>query len=410
MPSFPETRTVKGTRIAKVAGWSPPGVTVSTDFFYDVSFNGSSSGGKNPNWRDTIAGGGDATNNYDAMYPSASPGGISVSASPASTGDSVSYNGWLPNLMPYTSIDSTVVGKLIGEATVRSLANARSSFSAGTALGELREALTMLRHPANGLRKLTDSYVKRAQAYRYEWLRSGMSRQKLRDISKALPDLYLEFQFGWKPLAADITSAVDAVGRTAAKPKFVKIRGSAHSDVTLPKFDSAIYNNFPTSAYQLRGEREVNINYSVRIRGAASLKLGFGMPAFQAGSTIPDMIPTLWNLAPWSFLIDYFSNVGEVLEARATASLITLNWGCISEKHTLNTKNTIYFVGGPSRATHASKCVHVKRRKMSAGFPIPDIAFDEVPTKGQSMNIAALVASKLADFTFATVHPNTYSH
>ncbi len=399
---------MKMVRTAKVAGWTPPGVTDVTTSYFPIDLSKTQSLTKDPNWRDRIARGDNATLDYDMMMRFLTPGGVTVTAVPASKGDSVTVTGHIPGMEPYTTYDSVLASRLIGQAGANALSRARSSFSAGTVLGELREALQMVRKPALSLQKLTSDYTRRAQAYRYEYLRKGMSHKVARDAAKALPDLYLEFQFGWKPLASDVESGIDAVSRSTKDPKKIRFNGYAKQQIMLPRVNVTSFNNFPTSAYQLRVDREVVGDYSAKVAGSASLKLGFGMPAFQAGSTIPDLIPTLWNLAPWSFLIDYFSNVGQVLEANATASLLKVNFGYSNARAILTTINTCYYVGG-SPVTFGSKCIHFNRRKITANFPIPSFSIDKRPSDGQQINIAALVASRALEISFRkTVPPNTY--
>lgn len=406
------SRIQRGIRSAKVKGWSPGGsnpTTVTTEYSDITSNLYGGYGGSNANWRDVIARGGNATNNYDAIYHRYPGAGVSLTATPATPGDHVTFDGFIGGMGPWFSWDKAVAAQVTGQATANALRRMRSGFSAGTFLGELREALTMMRHPAQSLRKLTDQYIGRAQAYRYEWLRRGLSRKYLRDASKALPDLYLEYKFGWAPLAQDISAGYDAVNRAANKPTGMRLNGTARSHVSVPRFEAGGYNNFPTSAYRLRISKKVDVQYSARVVGSAKLKLGFGVPAFQAGSTIPDFIPTMWNLAPWSFLIDYFSNVGDVLEARATASLITMEWGAATTKAQFLTENVVTY--GGSTGTVSYSTLMLQRRKFdSASIQLPSMQFDQRPSGSQSMNIAALVASKLADRSFRTsIPPGKYS-
>lgn len=406
------SRIQRGTRSAKVKGWSPGGQnpsTVTTEYSDLTSSLHGGTGGKNPNWRDVVARGGDATHNYDAIYHKYPAAGVKLQAAPASPGDVVKFDGFIGGMGPWFSWDKAVAAQVTGQATAAALRRLRSGFSSGTFLGELREALAMVRHPAQSLRRLTDQYIGRAQAYRYEWLRRGLSQSYLRNAAKALPDLYLEYKFGWAPLARDIAAGYDAAQRAAKKPTGMRLSGTARSHVSIPRFEAGGYNNFPTSAYRLRISKKVDVQYSARVVGSAKLKLGFGMPAFQAGSTIPDFIPTMWNLAPWSFLIDYFGNVGDVLEARATASLITMEWGSATTKAQFLTENIVTF-GGAVGTTSYSTLMLQRRKFGSNSIQLPSIQFDQKPSGSQSMNVAALVASKLADRSFrATVPPGRYS-
>lgn len=400
--NYSELRSCKGTLTSVNTGLDAPGVVRKTDYYTDINLGCTQSGAKDPNWRDRVARGDNASTNYDVMYRWLTPGGVSISAVPGSPGANVTFQGIIGGMDPYSGYDSIIAGKLIDQASAIALQRSRSGFSAGTVLGELRESINMVRHPANALRKLTEDYTRKVAVYRKEHLRRGLSHKFLVDINKALPDLYLELQFGWKPLASDIASGCDAIRNAVRDPNRVRFSGTASTQVTLPLQNVASYNNFPTSAYRLKVDRLVIQEYSAKVAGAASIKLGFGMPAFQAGSTIPDIIPSLWNCAPWSFLFDYFGNVGQVLEAQATASLLKVNFGYTNVKVVNTTVNDVYFQGA-QKATFGSKSVHFQRRKLSTGFPIPAISFDKRPSDGQSMNIAALVASKAAEYAYRTI-------
>lgn len=68
------------------------------------------------------------------------------------------------------------------------------------------------------------------------------------------------------------------------------------------------------------GEREtvVTAKASCYIKGGVSAKASgptLENAAQLFGFTPEEFVPTIWNLLPWSFLVDYFTNIGDVLEA-----------------------------------------------------------------------------------------------
>jgi hypothetical protein len=55
---------------------------------------------------------------------------------------------------------------------------------------------------------------------------------------------------------------------------------------------------------------------AVRVRAAGSVYMDQELLGF----SLSDFVPTIWELVPWSFLIDYFTNIGDVLEAWTTCT------------------------------------------------------------------------------------------
>jgi hypothetical protein len=168
--------------------------------------------------------------------------------------------------------------------------------------------------------------------------------------AKVLADTYLEFTFGWKPLAADILSASQALWAIAQRPPVVRIYASA-SD-TYGGADNL--SAFPGSGqyYTLMIPSKNYGTYSIRYEGGVNLNVGIdGIPnrmeAF--GITLPDFIPTVWDLLPYSFIVDYFLNVGDVITAYC-GPRIDLSWG-FKVSHDVFTTiygNVIFVeVGGP---------------------------------------------------------------
>ncbi len=353
-------------------------------------------GGTLPNWRDRIERGMSATNVYTLSMSKVSQASGSMTRRQGAYTLTISGNG-VPGLS-VPSISWSEADRLTGIATSKALSRLRSGFSAGTFLGESKQALRMLRQPAMSLRKLTDQTIDRMKVYQYEAIRRGMRPQDVRNLGKALPDLYLEFQFGAKPLGADIANAYDAATRVANSPSRMLFSGTARG-ISSSSLNVHSGNTLLGRADTLRVS---NVETSVRVKGAATLKLGFGMPAFAAGSTIPDFVPTLWNLMPWSFLIDYFTNIGRCLEARATSQLLNVAWITSSQKITGNHKFTRTFASDGSGAMNQNITTINFRRTNPSAFQLPAFGVSDKPlSTSQGLNIAALAVSRAFDLRLA---------
>ena len=117
--------------------------------------------------------------------------------------------------------------------------------------------------------------------------------------SKNVANAWLSLHFGWVPLVQDIYSALEILDRP---PRDMKIKGSARSGLStwgqLDMYGSGIRNS---STYACRmGARQIITDAHL----AQISALGLVNPASVA-----------WELVPYSFVVDWFSNVGQVLNS-----------------------------------------------------------------------------------------------
>jgi len=115
--------------------------------------------------------------------------------------------------------------------------------------------------------------------------------------SKSFADNYLEFHFGWSPLLADIYSAAKVL-EDGIPPPTVKGRGTGKDQVRVT--GTYGYDEWTVTAKcQLIADVVIdNPNLNLLER------LGLVNP-----------IAVLWEVVPWSFVVDWFSNVGQFLTA-----------------------------------------------------------------------------------------------
>lgn len=178
-----------------------------------------------------------------------------------------------------------------------------------------------------------DMISKRAiQIYRFT---RSLARFKFREASKALgidhrkvktnrlrrsvhafADNVLEYQFGWAPLVSDISSAVNLLAN-GFSPGQVVGRGASFS----PRRDNS---NTPSSLpnYTFRGIASENQRCFCRF--GATVRIDNPTLALASALGITDVPGAIWERVPWSFVVDYFVNVGQWLSQLSDFQGMTL--------------------------------------------------------------------------------------
>lgn len=174
--------------------------------------------------------------------------------------------------------------------------------------GELAETLRMIRNPLKAIRYRTRDY--------YDALRKGYKWNKRADHERALSKAYLEWTYGVAPLFADIEGGVEALKRLSAKEvrSYKRIR-STHSekyDFSWSAFSTMSAGYGSSIRYRTRTSSEVEVSYYGEMR--RRVREERYMTRSQLGFTVRDFVPTLWELLPYSFLIDYFVNVDNMID------------------------------------------------------------------------------------------------
>lgn len=169
-------------------------------------------------------------------------------------------------------------------------------------LAERKQAVNMMANRALQLVRFTRAL--RKLKFRDAATELGLHRDAypkgVRANSKAFGSNYLEFHFGWSPLVADIGKAVDILLDT---PLDRRVRAGARAS------EYHIRAGNPpwwSTDYRVR-EHRVQMIADVRVTNPNALL------ASQLGFVNPAMIA--WELVPFSFVVDWFANVGDVLSS-----------------------------------------------------------------------------------------------
>jgi hypothetical protein len=270
------------------------------------------------------------------------------------------------------------------------------AFSGGVFLGEPRETLRMIRNPAQGLRNILNSYM------------DSVGRSKKRspkNWKKNLSGQYLEYVFGIVPLVNDINEGMKAFRRLTEEPAKVPVTGVGVMEYgPVPSRTETLMTTVPYSVYPpvMIASRVATEKSVVRFRGMVWRRSRAATvdKAALFGFSPEQFIPTVWELLPWSFLIDYFTNIGDVLEA-GVVNQGDIAWTNVSstvirtQKYTESVAPASTHAGWSSASVGGSPSfAHLERRTVTRSTPtsigIPTLTLELPGRPAQFANMLAL--------------------
>ncbi len=324
-------------------------VTVSDDFV----------GGDMPNWKQVIASGGSATNDF-VKYGRK----VNVADCIPLVYHTTSYRPFLdtylqewsgfrymgtpeqPNLFDFKP---NMRYDLIAESNQKiydKIYAEHNSFNGYAFLGEIKDTIHLIRHPMSVISDLTETYIdtvaKNKAAFRHQHsllIRKGRLlrsvNQRIRNQKrinallskerKLASNLWLQLRFGVLPLIQDVQNfaqtALDQLISQQERYKWYK----ATSKGVVPGLDFIpdifqLYGSYYKNTYDQkhRGNCRILAREKLELRGPNKELLD--VLAVSSGLLEPGrlLIPALWDLTPLSVFADYFVNVNSVLTAALT--------------------------------------------------------------------------------------------
>lgn len=153
--------------------------------------------------------------------------------------------------------------------------------------------------------------------------RYGLLRSRLKNAAGA----YLGVRYGLMPMVSDVESIVKGIRKSTGK---VRQTYRAHASATRSKTESTAFSF--AAAYT--GVRTTSSSENITIR-AMSLNEYFATMLDNSGFDPKGLATVAWELVPYSFVADWFVNIGDLLGALVPDFRMTQLGSCIVEKHDL---------------------------------------------------------------------------
>lgn len=217
---------------------------------------------------------------------------------------------------------------------------------------------------------------------------------------KAVGGEYLNYQFGIAPVVSEVSNIAKAIrtsdkvlsqyerdaGRNVRRRyKFPKVKTRTETIYAVDQFGPFMGSGFTVARNAIYGKvvkvREVERSqwfsgcFTYHLPAGYESRSGIGKLATQADKLfgVSPTPETLWNLAPWSWAIDWFSNTGDVISNLQDFKLLGLvmRYGYVME-HTI-VRDTYTFVRNDAssivKANVSSICLVTETKKRRAANP-----------------------------------------
>lgn len=283
-----------------------------------------------------------------------------------------------------------------------------TTFNAAQAFGERKQVVNMIASTAvklatsfSLLRKgrLTECIRSLGLSVRYVEARSNKAINRYKTSHSLRPfdaaaDLWLEIQYGWKPLVQDIHNAAE----TLAKIQVQRQNDSFHTHQTVSgKGEITTRSVVNTGTGGDTDVTVVELTSLVRMKATYRVTNDFLRYSNMFGMTNPALLA--WELTPFSFVVDWFLPIGNYLENVMASCGVSLIKGSVSYKfigQTSGSGATLVYYGPNSwiktdTNKGRTKVVTYDRSPMLAFPREPLPAFKNPLSIGHALNAIALL-------------------
>lgn len=232
---------------------------------------------------------------------------------------------------PVTELDS-FLSQMKALALIKAYAEIdKGAISSAEYVAELSTTIGMLRRPFKNSRKLIGKIVK---------ARDGLLKTTS-NFAEASANAWLEYRYGWKPILSDVAKVVTATHDVRERMQRRRLVARGRESLTLNREKAfSVSGGIPTWDTILGSVESKNqlsasagVIYEVRERTATS-----ALSQYLCADT-HNTPQNVWNILPYSFVVDWFVNVGDWLAAVTPNPNISVRGNWVT---TVHEKDLIY--------------------------------------------------------------------
>lgn len=181
----------------------------------------------------------------------------------------------------------------------------QSSLMSGEVLRDLNTTVAMLRRPFGSAQKLVNRMLTRRKKFR---------TKDYAETLKVNADIWLEYRYGWKPLLMDCDTILEEILVRRNRESWARLVARASEDASYNYthgFSSVPFSGDWRASGTLHRDHKMKVSAGVMYVPSGSQHdiLKF------LGMRPNDLPSTFWNIIPYSFVVDWFANVGTWIEA-----------------------------------------------------------------------------------------------
>lgn len=183
-----------------------------------------------------------------------------------------------------------------------------SSIMGGEILADLDKSVAMLKAPFRESSRLINKMYRRADS-----LRSTMT------AARAGAKAWLEYRYGWKPIILDMETAIKEA--STFREKLDRQRLVARSSEKYSRKTTNVFYRRPLLSPYSGWKATGSVQSEDSVRAHAGVIYGVENRTSSEkllkilGYRPRDLPATLWEVTPYSFVVDWFANVGDWLQA-----------------------------------------------------------------------------------------------
>jgi len=363
-----------------------------------VGFSDIRSGIKQPYWRRTANNLQSATSVYSRTITRNDPlpiygnGALRDAGKPRSPGFGFYVTGTLKNVLSDPSALS--YSSALSQSQVSALASffnqANGDVSGIVFAGEIRETMRMFLHPCSSLVKLSLNFYN---------ARRGLTGKQL---AKVISDLYLTWTYGAVPLMADMAGINKAL---LSLTRQELIRHDHGSKTVTEKTLSPLIRTQGAGGFTFRYLERSSVEASTQIGGGRLIKSTEMADVLSTyfGFNLASVPSALWDLIPFSFVVDYITNVGDIMSVLGgtaqhhyyvyMSSKVTLSTEVVSSAVTLGKSGYTTLRSTGTISGRREKIIFGRSPALPSLGSLDLIPSFEAPNIKQLVNLAALVTA-----------------